>query len=123
MEKIDQQRLKWIEAIKTGNTEAFAELLTDDAVWLPPGSLAVVGKPAIQAWLAPLFDQFHYDFSIFDVQVRVMGDWAVEQAGFTSKLIDKASGETLQHQSRYIVLWRRGSDDLWQIERYIDISV
>lgn len=123
MEKIDQQRLKWMEAIKTGNLEAFAELLTDDAVWLPAGQSAVVGKPAIQTWLAPLFAQFHYDFSISDVKVRVLGDWAVEQARFASKLTDKHSGQTQQHQSRYIILWRRGSEDIWQIERYIDNSV
>jgi uncharacterized protein (TIGR02246 family) len=120
METIDQQRFKWIEAISSGNLEAFSELLTEDAVWLPPGQVAVAGRPAIRAWLAPLFVQFNYDFSITNVQVRLVGEWAVEKAHFTSQLTHKHSGEAMQHESCYIVLWRQEEGGIWRIERYID---
>lgn len=53
-------------------------------------------------------------------KIRLVGDYAIEKAVFTSKLTLKTGGESMQHNGCYIVLWRQELDGEWKIERYLD---
>lgn len=79
------------------------------------------GREALIEWLAPLFEQYHYEFSLSHVDVRQFGDWAVEEADFQSILHSKRSNSEgpLIHEGRYLMIWARTSDG-WLIDRYVD---
>lgn len=92
--QIQKQRTKWIEAINGGSADDFISVLTDDVVWLPSRSEAIIGKENVRDWLKDPFDQFDYVCSVSDVRVRLAGDRAVEQAAFSTKVTTQ-SGETM----------------------------
>jgi uncharacterized protein (TIGR02246 family) len=118
---MERMRERWTTALNEGSADEFARCVTPNAVWLPPRGDAVEGRKALIEWLEPLFGQFRYEFSIKNVDVRQLGDWAVEEADFHSILHPKQSnGEgQLVHDGRYLLIWRRMSDD-WLIDRYVD---
>ena len=57
-----------------------------------------------------------------DPDVRLAGAWAIERARFTAILTPRDGGESTTHHGGYIVTWRRGLDERWAIDRYIDDS-
>lgn len=118
--KILQQRhIDWINIVNRGDAEAYAGLLTEDAVWFPPGSDPIEGREAFKEWLGPFLSRYNYDFSIGNERFRVMVDRAITKGKFTSLMTPKEGGEPMQHIGTFIVLWHREGDD-WYIERYID---
>ncbi|MBT8399673.1 MAG: SgcJ/EcaC family oxidoreductase [Rhodothermia bacterium] len=119
---IARQRERWISAINGGSAEDFLEVVADDAVWLPARSDAIVGKPQIRAWLSAPFQTYDFDYSVSQVRLRVAGEWAIEQARFTTVVTTEDNGDLPPHRGSYIVLWRRYADDQWLIERYVDLS-
>ena len=122
IDTISQRRADWTTAMQAGEIEQYLALLTDDVVWIPPRGSAVHGKEQIQEWLTPLFQQFSYDVTFSTIQVSVAGDWTIEQGTFTTRLVPRIGGDAMEHQSRYLVLWRRGANANWSIERYVDLS-
>ena len=121
MNGLERIRERWTTALNEGSADEFVKCVTPDAVWLPPRGDAVEGRKALIEWLEPLFAQFRYGFSIKNVAVRQVGEWAVEEADFQSVLHPKpSSGEDpLVHDGRYLLIWRRVSGD-WLIDRYVD---
>ncbi len=120
VELISKQCQDWVNAINAGALEQYVSMLTTDAVWIPPGQPAIIGKVEIRAWLASSFEAFDYQFALSEDHVRVSGDWAVERACYTSTLQPKRGGVPASFAGRHIVLWRREKDGGWYIERCID---
>lgn len=122
LRNIEAQRSKWVQAINNCSADDFVHVISDDAVWLPPGHDAINGKANIHAWLEKPFAEFDFEYSVSDVSIRIAGDWAVEQAKFTS-LVSTKSGEDLPpHKGLYTLLWKKSKTGEWLIERYIDHS-
>lgn len=121
MNVMNQMRERWTTALNEGSAVQFARCVTPGVVWMPPRGNAVEGRDALIEWLEPLFRRFQYEFSIRNVDVRRMGDWAVEEADFRSILHPKQSddGGALVHDGSYLLIWMRMSDD-WLIDRYVD---
>lgn len=124
LKEIRKQRSEWLEAVNHNDIDKVKSLLTDDAVWIPPGMPALNGKDAIADWINPFFETYDYEFQIDNLDVKGAGDWAVEHASFTSKLHPKGtdSQETSEHHGKYIMIWRWEKDNHWRIERYLDNS-
>lgn len=120
--RLRQRRDEWIQIVNVGDLERYVGLFREEAVWLPPGQAAVVGRSAIKAWLTPFFEQVDYTFSIRDEQVRFAGDRAIEKGTFHSALTRKEGGESMRHSGTYMVLWHREENGLWFIDRYFDIT-
>lgn len=120
--EITAVRNRWTDAINAGSVDAFVSCVTEDAIWLPPRGEAIQGAVALGRWLGELFAQFHYQFSIREEQVRLIGsNWAVEDARFRSILhLKSGEGEPLIHDGQYMLLWRRVDAGDWRIDRYID---
>ena len=123
LKKIGQQREKWLKAVNSNDLEGLAEVLTDNAVWIPTGLPPLKGRKAISEWMNPFFETYNYEFNIDDMKIRGADDWAVEQASFTSKTRPKeGGGEESAHQGKYILIWKWEKDNQWRIEKYLDDS-
>lgn len=118
---IDGRRHDWIEALESGDVDAYADLVTADVVWLPPHGDAVVGRQAFRAWLAPFLAEYAYEFSVEGVRVREAEGWVAETGEFHSRMWPRAGGAAATHSGRYFLLWRY-EDDVWRIERYVDLG-
>lgn len=115
-------RRRWVDVVNAGDAERYSQLLTPDAVWIPPGQPPVEGREAIREWLEPLFSRYKYRFSLRGSRVQLAGNWAVERGDFASQLTRKQGGAAHSRNGSYIVLWRQNEAGEWRIERYIDDS-
>lgn len=113
----------WMDAVNDTDLDAYAEMVSEDVVWLPPGQEALEGRDAFRRWLAPFFEQYGYEFTIGDAAIRVAGRWAVEKARFRSVMTPSTGGDHMEHVGRCIVLWREDEDGSWRIDRYVDDSL
>lgn len=121
-EGLQDAREAWQAAANASDPLAYAALLAEDAVWLPPGMAAIEGRTAIRVWLAEVMGGLSYELELADVEVRVAGTWASEQGRFTSQMTDQATGEASTHEGAYLILWRQGAKGRWRIDRYVDLS-
>lgn len=119
-EALADRREAWVAAVGARDLDAYAELVTEDVVWLPPGQDAVVGRRAFRDWLRPFFEAYEYEFSVSEVRSRRAGSWAVERGRFSSRMRPAGGGSPMAHGGSYTILWRLDGDGAWRIERYVD---
>ncbi len=111
----------WIEVVTSGDVDAYADLVTEDVVWMPPHGPAVVGRAAFRSWLRPFFEEYAYEFSLEGVRSRASERWIAETGTFRSRMTPGGGGAAAEHGGRYLALWRRDAG-AWRIERYIDLG-
>jgi uncharacterized protein (TIGR02246 family) len=120
---LERCREAWIAAVCAADVEAYAEMVTNDVVWLAPGSDPVIGREAFRNWVTPFMSEFEYDFRLKDARARVCGGWAVEHGTFHSVMTTRdASGKRFEHSGPYMLFWRRDDNEMWRIERYADTT-
>ena len=120
--EIRKQREQWLDAVNKNDIDSLKEILTEDAVWIPPGMPALMGKVAIVDWMNPFFENYTYEFNVENPDLRGAGDWAVEHASFVSRVAPKDGGEHTEQHGKYIMIWRWEKDNKWRIEKYLDTS-
>lgn len=122
-ESLKKQHQKWIDVVNNEDIDAYANIIAEDAVWMPPGQQPIIGREAFKQWLAPFFERYSYNFSISEEQFIVSGDWAFERAKFTSKMTQNSGGDSMTHSGTFTVLWYGGKNKNWCIDRYIDDTI
>jgi len=116
-----ERHRQWIKIVNSGDIARYAGLLTDDAVWIPPGREPIQGPEAFKDWLTPFMELFRYNFTITEERFLVSGNHALERAGFSSKMTPReGEGKPMVHNGTFTVLWYREKDGKWYIEYYID---
>lgn len=121
-EGLSDARQGWLEAANASDPDAYADHLAEDAVWLPPGLPAIEGRQAIHRWLAETMGSLSYDLSLDEVAVRMADGWARETGRFIAGMTDKGTGQTMDHDGAYLILWRLETDEAWRIDRYVDLT-
>lgn len=116
---LDQRRREWTSVVNGRDLEGYADLVTEDVVWLPPSGEPITGREAFRAWLEPFFTRYEYRFSVEPVQIRAFDGWRAEIGRFRS-ILTADEDAPQEHTGEYFVLWRLDSDDVWRIERYAD---
>lgn len=118
---LNQRHRDWIAAVNATDIAGYAQLVTEDVVWLPPHGGAIAGRTQFRSWLEPFFGSYAYEFSLDDIRARETDGWIAETAAFSSRMTPLAGGAAASHDGRCFVLWRREAD-VWRIERYVDLA-
>lgn len=116
------RRREWVDAVNGGSLERYADLLAEDAVWLPPSGPPILGRDGFRRWLEPFFGRFEYDFFLEPARVIPFDGWCAEHGRFRSALTEKGGDTPQVHGGDYFVLWRLDPDGAWRIERHVDVS-
>lgn len=120
-EEVRLRREEWRAVVNRGNVDAYAGLVTEDVVWLPPVGEPIRGRDAFRAWLAPFMERYDYDFHLEALRVRAFPGWCAETGTFRSVMTEKGTDRPQEHAGTYLVIWRRDeADGRWRIERYVD---
>ena len=99
-------------AFNEGDLDAFMATIADDAVHMPSGYPALIGKEAIRNWYT--FDNISFDVTISSDEIEICGDWAIQRATWKGSWEKKDSSETKQFESKDIYIYRRQPDGSWK---------
>jgi ketosteroid isomerase-like protein len=113
-----RRRDDWVAAVNARSLSGYGSVLTEGAVWMPPGAAAIDGRSAILEWLRPFFSRYEYAFTLRATQVRVAGAWALEHGVFRTRIRPSGTAEAWhEHAGRYVVFWRQDDVGAWRSGR------
>jgi len=99
--------------------ESFLGYVAEDAVMLPPGEPAVVGKRAIRDWYTAFYANFSNDMTHESLEVDAFGDIIVARGNATGAVTPKAGGEAIPFDNKYLFVIKRKDDGSLQVWRAV----
>ena len=97
--------------------EGFLTYVADDAVMLPPGEPAVVGKNAIREWYTVFYENFNNDMTHESLEVDAFGDIIIARGNATGAVTPKAGGAPIPFNNKYLFVIKRQADGSLQVWR------
>ena len=108
-----------IKAFNEGNIENYIALIADDAVWMPPGVGAIVGKDAVRDWYMGFMPNSQFDIDILTESTESHGEFAFQRVVFKGTSTSKKGGEPFHHNSMCLNVLRKQADGTWKIWKSI----
>jgi ketosteroid isomerase-like protein len=78
------------------------------------------GKAALRASLEDLFSKYQVRLVPIIIEIKVMGETAVEYGWHELALTPKAGGEPVYFRTRYLDLWKKDKTGQWKLAIFID---
>jgi ketosteroid isomerase-like protein len=91
------------EAFQAGDVDQLIKFYAPDAISLPPGFPASVGREAIEADLRWFFDEFELERDFALVDYEIAGNYATRLGEWTQTLTPRAGGDPIVETGRCIV--------------------
>jgi len=108
----------YVNAINSNDVDALLRTVTDDIVYLPPNSPAIVGKQDVGQWVGEYFAAFDSKWVKTSVEFVVGDDLAYEWYTYQSTDTPRdGMGEVLDDSGNGINIYRRGDDGTWRVWR------
>lgn len=114
-------RRAWLDAVKAGDAERIAAMVTDDVVVVHGDGRCVCGKDEVKADFLNGFESFSIEQSVSNVEVIVRGPWAFEISAIETKLTPRSGGEATCIQSTTVVGLYRQPDGSWKVRRVVGV--
>lgn len=123
MADFDEFRARIIDAEQTGNPAVFEELLSDDAVIMPPGMPAIEGREACLEFVREVLGHMNalYERRVIcdSAEVVVSGNLAFDRGRFAQTLTPRDGGVVESEEGHYLWMYRRDADGRWWLARII----
>jgi uncharacterized protein (TIGR02246 family) len=110
---IDQGRLAFEAALRSGDAAAAASIYADDATLLAPAADVVHGRPAIERFWRTGVETGIEDVSLARLDLQLRGDVAYEVGEYALHLAPE-SGATVVDRGRYLIVHRVDPDGTWR---------
>jgi len=119
MNEIDQLFADFTDALRRGDCDAIAELVTEDAEFWAPGAEAMRGRDHVRTAMRDACEKFVVERTWDEIE-RVTGDdFAVSIGTERTRATPRAGGEAVEVVQRGWTLARRGADGRWRFARGI----
>jgi uncharacterized protein (TIGR02246 family) len=121
----DQQEKQRIRSVTDAEVEAMAEddierylpLLSEDALFLPPG-LPSIGGEELRAWLREFLGEWRVEWLAYKHnETEVVGDLAFHRFSYSRRLEPKKGGQLEVSHGKGLHILRRSADGDWKIAR------
>ncbi len=93
------------------------QLYAADAILMPPGEAAVVGKDAIRAWTEPRYERETFEGTSTVEEIQVFGEWGFARGHWSGVGTPTAGGGSSRRSGEYLVIVRQQADGTWRIAR------
>jgi len=103
------------DACSTGDVEFYLSIFTEDAVVMPPGYPAAMGKEELRPMIEGLFGLFDLELPYTVEEVEVIGDRAFARSSWLYSMTPKDGGETTTSPGKQLDSLKRQSDGSWKI--------
>lgn len=104
----------YVDAINSNNLLA---TVTEDVVYLPPNSAAIVGKSEVGPWVKGYFEAFQTQWVKKTIEFVVQGDLAYEWYRYKATDTARDGGEVSIDSGNGINIYRQGADGTWRVSR------
>jgi uncharacterized protein (TIGR02246 family) len=115
LEAIDTVRMNFNAASMASDALAVGDLLDKDAVWAPPGQVAILGREAIKAFYVNRFENKRTVITLHPGAIQLMGDWAVLHSTFSRLDADRLNQEEQTYAGNYLWVLRKQPDGNWKV--------
>ena len=115
---IEEVIAQFEKAANAKDAATIANMYTDDATLMPPGSPPIKGRNNIQQFWQSFMDAGAGDVKLRVTEVNSFGDTAYEIGSFEANLPNPQGG-TVRGQGKYVVIWKRQPDG--SIRLHVDI--
>jgi ketosteroid isomerase-like protein len=112
--RIDEIRQAFNSAYNAGDAAAIGDLVAENAVWMPPGQPAVVGRSAIEQRYAAQFSTTHSFFVLNPGEIRVVANLAWLRGSYQRVDTPIAGGPPTMTTGKYLMTFSRITGD-WKI--------
>jgi uncharacterized protein (TIGR02246 family) len=116
---IDQVRIDFNAAFNARDIKAFARLIDQDAIWMPPGELAIAGRDKVLARYGTYFKSVLPTFELKTGPIQQSDQWAFLSGTFTREEAGKAGGQAKKVSGHYLFILKKQTDGSWKIARDI----
>src|SRR5215472_15720943 len=111
----------WLAAVRAKDIARLAQMVTEDAVFLPPGFPPIRGRQAVESMYNAFFPQFvSVEQRASTEELTVAGDWAYAWGSEKFVLVPKAGGPPIQMEGKGMSILRRQPDGSWKFARGIN---
>ena len=111
-----EMSIAWDNAFNTENLDAVMAQYADDAVSMPPGFPALVGKDLIQADYEFLFENFDFHHQTTVVQLEISGSLAVERGEYIMLVIPADGSPAFVETGKHLIVRQRIGGTWYVIE-------
>jgi len=120
---INVAKTEFREAYNTGDVNRLLAILDDDIIDYSDGRRSGYGeggRNALRAHLEDLVARYDVNLAPIIIEIRVMGDTAVDYGWHELTLTHKSGGEAISRKTRYIDIWRKDKSGNWKLAMYMD---
>lgn len=111
----------WLAAVRAKDIPRLSGMVTDDAIFLPPGLPLISGKQAVETMYKSFFQQFsRVEQAVSIEEVEVAGDWAFAWGTEKFVLVPQPGGSPIEMQGKGLSILRRQPDGSWKFARGIN---
>ena len=117
-----QAHATYLAAINSNSLAQFNAAITDDIVFLPPNSAALVGRAVVSDWVKGYLEAYQTVWVKTSVEFTVRDDLAYER--YTYKSVDTprpggpaAGTPVVTDTGNGINIYQRGADGKWRVAR------
>jgi len=114
-------RQAWLEAVRAGDVERLASLVTDDVVVVHGNGRCVCGREELRGDFLKGFEAFSIEQDVSNPEVVVRGQWAFEISEVESTLTPHGGGEATHVHSTTVVALRHQADGSWKVGRVVGL--
>lgn len=118
-EAIEKVRVDFNAAYNNGNAQAIAKLLENNAVWMPPGKLAIIGQNKIKSHYIKFFSKVSSSFELKPGEIQLCGEWAFLSGDWSRIDKPKRGGKIRNISGHYMMVLKKQADNSWKIARDI----
>jgi uncharacterized protein (TIGR02246 family) len=114
-------RQAWLDAVRAGDAERLAAMVTDDVVVVHGNGRCVHGRDELKTDFQKGLEAFSIEQNVSSAEVVVRGRWAFEISEVETRLTPHLGGESKNVHSITIVALNRQSDASWKIGRVLGV--
>ena len=118
----EQAHVTYLAAINSNDLAQFNAAITDDIVYLPPNSAALVGRAVVSDWVKGYLEAYQTVWVKTSIEFIVRDDWAYERYSYRSVDTPRAGGPAdgtpvVTDTGNGINIYQRGADGKWRVAR------
>jgi ketosteroid isomerase-like protein len=111
------------EAYRTADIERLLAVLDSSLIEYADGrqsGYAERARSALRAYLQQLFANYDAQLLPIIIEIKVMGEMAVDYGWHELTLAPKEGGEPIRTRTRYVDLWKKDAAGNWKLWMFID---